>query len=295
MSDPAQIVPDAPEDDFAQTREDDDLFESEIQPSAPPAPSLRAPREPRAFRRGGGGGGEGGLAQSRHSPSNKLVAAVEEAKKADRLLSGGIQKPKLTDKELAARMEQVKLNNARLTARAQKVAEDETSFQHLEEQRKAQDAVKRQQEKKKRIEAEKNRRELDEEREKNRQRKLKAVQNREWDSEKKEEDYNPRGYNPRFRRGAHGGVAGPPRNIDPNTHTMPAKVVAKLAPPKVVAPEDNEQWPDLAGAKKKAENKGGEQMKALKTDLAEMSPAVGSWADQVEDGSPATPTAANAQ
>jgi hypothetical protein len=55
-----------------------------------------------------------------------------------------------------------------------------------------------------------------EEREKNRQRKLKAVQNREWDSTKTEEDYNPRGYNPRYRRGANGGVV-PDQAPDANT------------------------------------------------------------------------------
>jgi hypothetical protein len=83
-----------------------------------------------------------------------------EEPKTDRLLSGGIRKPKLTDEELAARMERVKLNNARLTERARKAVEDETSFQVLEKQRRAQD-VKHQVEKKKRIEAEKNRKELE--------------------------------------------------------------------------------------------------------------------------------------
>jgi len=42
-------------DDFAQTREADNLFESEIQPSAPPAPPLSAPKEPRAFANRGRG------------------------------------------------------------------------------------------------------------------------------------------------------------------------------------------------------------------------------------------------
>jgi hypothetical protein len=42
-------------DDFAQTREADDLFESEIQPSAPLAPPPSAPKEPRAFANRGRG------------------------------------------------------------------------------------------------------------------------------------------------------------------------------------------------------------------------------------------------
>lgn len=53
-----------------------------------------------------------------------------------------------------------------------------------------------------------NRRVMDNEREQNRQRKLKAQTGREWDSEKREEDYNPRGGGSQFRRGMHGGVSG---------------------------------------------------------------------------------------
>lgn len=49
---------------------------------------------------------------------------------------------------------------------------------------------------------------MDNEREQNRQRKLKAQTGREWDSEKREEDYNPRGGGSQFRRGMHGGVSG---------------------------------------------------------------------------------------
>lgn len=49
---------------------------------------------------------------------------------------------------------------------------------------------------------------MDNERERNRQRKLKAQTGREWDLEKREEDYNPRGGGSQFRRGMHGGVTG---------------------------------------------------------------------------------------
>lgn len=49
---------------------------------------------------------------------------------------------------------------------------------------------------------------MDNEREQNRQRKLKAQTGREWDLEKREEDYNPRGGGSQFRRGMHGGVSG---------------------------------------------------------------------------------------
>lgn len=49
---------------------------------------------------------------------------------------------------------------------------------------------------------------MDNEREQNRQRKLNAQTGREWDSQKTEDDYNPRGGGSQFRRGMHGGVSG---------------------------------------------------------------------------------------
>jgi len=61
---------------------------------------------------------------------------------------------------------------------------------------------------KKRREELAHRRLMDNEREQNRQRKLKAQTGREWDSQKREEDYNPRGGGSQFRRGMHGGVSG---------------------------------------------------------------------------------------
>lgn len=49
---------------------------------------------------------------------------------------------------------------------------------------------------------------MDSERERNRLRKLNALNGREWDATKQEEDYNPRGGKGQFRRGMHGGVSG---------------------------------------------------------------------------------------
>jgi len=131
-------------DDFAQTRGADDLFESEIQPiarppPAPPSAPLSAPRQPR---------------QPRH-PHMAETASTERA------LSGGVKKPKLTGEELAARMEQIRVNNARLTARAQKAADDQTSYQVLEEQRRVQDEVRRAREGRLRMEEMRNRKEIE--------------------------------------------------------------------------------------------------------------------------------------
>lgn len=49
---------------------------------------------------------------------------------------------------------------------------------------------------------------MDSERERNRMRKLNALNGREWDATKQEEDYDPRGGKGQFRRGMHGGVSG---------------------------------------------------------------------------------------
>lgn len=49
---------------------------------------------------------------------------------------------------------------------------------------------------------------MDSERERNRLRKLNALNGREWDATKQEEDYNPRGGKGQFGRGMHGGVSG---------------------------------------------------------------------------------------
>lgn len=94
-------------------------------------------------------------------------------------------------------MEAVKLNNAKREAAHARAEADEASFQQREQIAQS-----------KRLEERQNRRVMDGERERNRLRKLKAVEGREWDAEKKEEDFAGRGGNAsQFRRGAHGGVA----------------------------------------------------------------------------------------
>ena len=94
-------------------------------------------------------------------------------------------------------MAAAKLKAAELSAAHARAEADEASFQEREkialEKRRAENQ---------------NRRALEGEREKNRIRKLGAQTGREWDAEKKEEDYSQR--NTRgsaFRRGVHGGVA----------------------------------------------------------------------------------------
>lgn len=94
-------------------------------------------------------------------------------------------------------MEAAKLNAAKIAAAHARAEADQASFQ--ERERIAQE---------KRRQEYLNRRAMDGERERNRLRKLNAQTGREWDAEKQEEDYNPRGPGSQYRRGMHGGVSG---------------------------------------------------------------------------------------
>lgn len=114
------------------------------------------------------------------------------AVRGDRTLTGGTLKPKLTEDELSARMAAAKLNNAK-RAEAHRLAEaDEANFQ----QREAQASQKRKEEGVAR-------KVMNQEREKNRMRKLGAQGGREWDEGKAEQEPERGSQN---RRGAHGGI-----------------------------------------------------------------------------------------
>ncbi|KAJ6128708.1 hypothetical protein N7471_009925 [Penicillium samsonianum] len=119
------------------------------------------------------------------------------AVRGDRSATGGLRKPKLTEEELSKRIATAKENAVKKAAAHARAEADQASFMERE-----QEAAK------KRREELAHRRVMDSEREKNRQRKLKAQTGREWDSQKREEDYDPRGGGSQFRRGMHGGVSG---------------------------------------------------------------------------------------
>ncbi|EPS36532.1 hypothetical protein H072_9926 [Dactylellina haptotyla CBS 200.50] len=126
----------------------------------------------------------------------------------NRITTGGPNRQKLSEEELASRMEAVRLKNQARTEKHLRAAEDEQKFNEAEQVRRVEEGKRRAEERKRQVEDGKKKKELDAEREQNRQRKLKALQNREWDVTKTEEDYNPSGYSSRSRRGAHGGVSG---------------------------------------------------------------------------------------
>ncbi|KAJ5093767.1 hypothetical protein N7456_009628 [Penicillium angulare] len=119
------------------------------------------------------------------------------AVRGDRSATGGIRKPKLTEEELSKRIAAAKENAVKKAAAHARAEADQASFMERE-----QVAAK------KRREELAHRKVMDNEREQNRQRKLKSQTGREWDLEKREEDYNSRGGGSQFRRGMHGGVSG---------------------------------------------------------------------------------------
>lgn len=118
--------------------------------------------------------------------------------RGDRSGTGGIRKAKLTEDELSEKLAAMKIKNAALVAAHEASIADAESFEAREAiaaQRRREEGVKR--------------KELLGEREKNRIRKLKAQQGREWDVGKEERE-EERG----SRRGAFGGVVGSRVNRD---------------------------------------------------------------------------------
>ncbi|GAD97485.1 conserved hypothetical protein [Paecilomyces variotii No. 5] len=145
-------------------------------------------------------------AESEGSTGKSSDAAPRvQAVRGDRSGTGGIRKPKLSEDELSARIAAAKLHAAKIAAAHARAEADQASFQEREKVA----AEKRRQEFQ-------NRRAMDNERERNRLRKLGAQTGREWDSVKREEDYNPRGGGSQYRRGMHGGVSGYTRQSHEN-------------------------------------------------------------------------------
>lgn len=190
--------------------------------------------------------------------------------RGDRHATGGVRKPKLTEDELAQKMAQISLKNADLTAAHARAEADAASFAHREQQAKHVAEQRRKEERR-------DRQQMMGEREKNRLRKLKAMEGREWDAEKQEgdfrsgarhdkrgnfsgdkEDYSDgREYlyrEPRSDRGRGGGRGG--------------RIQDRVAPPKA---DDFPSLPPTTGSK------------ATTDSITEgTKPSSKSWADQVE-------------
>ena len=207
-------------DEFAQTRAADNLFDDDFTPLSEPISRSCEAQPPQPQRNKGIiirsdesqptlAGDNSTKPQSRASDSLTTLPLSSHSNstfptsppptqfrshtpvRGDRHLTGGVVKPKLTEEELSAKLAAAKLNNAK-RAEAHRLAEaDEASFQ----QREAKANRRRQEEGRAR-------KIMDLERERNRLRKLKGREGREWD-EGKEEQREDRGSE--YRRGANGG------------------------------------------------------------------------------------------
>jgi hypothetical protein len=117
------------------------------------------------------------------------------AVRGDRTATGGVRKPKLTDEELSAKLAEAKersQNRAAAHARAQADAASFEERERIAEQKRAKDRVER--------------KVMDNEREKNRQRKMAVMGGREWDAGKNEEDFRANGTGRGGRRGYQPGL-----------------------------------------------------------------------------------------
>ncbi|KAJ5646915.1 hypothetical protein N7490_003287 [Penicillium lividum] len=240
--------------------------------------------------------------EATNGPESQRVPAV----RGDRSATGGLRKAKLTEAELSKRMAAAKENAAKKAAAHARAEADQASFMERE-----QVAAK------KRREELASRRVMDKEREQNRQRKLKAQTGREWDSEKREDDYNPRGGGSQFRRGMHGGVSGVVRRdfdgaADDSAHVTPGRGRGRGGrggrgrgpsrgshersssnqsnhkESKTPVVNDEADFPSLPAGKTPVMEKPAapavvKPPPSMETLESTMSPVSGSWADQVEE------------
>jgi hypothetical protein len=186
-------------------------------------PPASAPREPRSHRTNNQGHKNHNHAKASPSPSSPALSfsgrhdsrqhKPNPASDA-RTGSGGNPRTKLTEAELAEKMEKMRILNEEKTRRFKKVEEDEQSHAIAMEKASAEQRKRRQEEAERRRREANDKRQLDDEREKNRQRKLNALGAREsnWDEGKEDrlaEEDRRRGSS-NFR-GANGGIRGSAR------------------------------------------------------------------------------------
>ena len=143
------------------------------------------------------------------SATNKYVSGnTASAVSESRLASGANPRTKLTDAQLTAKMEKMRLVNAEKTRRFEQAQRDESAHAAALVRSQEEAKKRREEDAKKRRAAEDDRRQLDDERAKNRERKMNAMRIKEggWDDGKEERlaEEDGRG---NFRS-AHGGVRG---------------------------------------------------------------------------------------
>lgn len=202
------IVPAA---ESMRLRSDEDLFNDDFTPISEPVveeatqsePPLETPiattpapkpqghtDSPRGRDRGRGRGGHAnnnGANGHRRPPAQAQKNAPENAPtgprkettaavRGDRQATGGVKKPKLSEKELEEKLASMQIKNASIAAAHARAEADAASFAEREQQAKHIADQKRKEELR-------DRQQMMNEREKNRQRKLKAMTGREWNGD----------------------------------------------------------------------------------------------------------------
>lgn len=118
------------------------------------------------------------IANAPSGPANVATTQRPPAVRGDRTATGGVRKPKLTDEELTAKLAAAKERSQNIAAAHARAQADAASF----EERERIASAKRERD---RVE----RKAMDSEREKNRQRKMAVMGGREWDADKNEDDF----------------------------------------------------------------------------------------------------------
>jgi hypothetical protein len=209
-------------------------------------------------------------------PKKETIASV----RGDRRGTGGVRKPKLTETELAEKMAQIQIKNASLTAAHARAEADAASFAEREQQAKAQSAQRAKEERR-------DRQQMMGERERNRLRKLKALEGREWDMEKNEDDFSKGG-----KYDKKGGFAGDKEDYTDGREYLlregkerrggGAGSGARGGKPTQSAPPKKEDFPSLPTKSSEADSK-----EVKDTSFFDNAATKGkSWADQVESTTP---------
>lgn len=181
------------------TQSQDASKASEAQVPAPPKPSTSSPPSQSSTPPPP----PDSSAPTASSASTNTPSSRPPAVRGDRTLTGGPQRTKLTEAELTQKMAEARARSQALSTAHARAEADAASFAERER-------VAREKRERDRI----NRRVLEGERERNRERKMKALGGREWDAEKDvaETATGTRGRGG-FMRGAHGGVKSDGRNL----------------------------------------------------------------------------------
>lgn len=209
-------------------------------------------------------------------PKKETIASV----RGDRRGTGGVRKPKLTETELAEKMAQIQIKNASLTAAHARAEADAASFAEREQQEKAQSAQRAKEERR-------DRQQMMGERERNRLRKLKALEGREWDMEKNEDDFSKGG-----KYDKKGGFTGDKEDYTDGREYLLREpkerrgggsgAGAREGKQTQTAPPKKEDFPSLPTTSNDADSKKGKDASFFDNAATKGK----SWADQVESSTP---------